>query len=159
MKRITVTVGELLEYLVTRYGAGHYEYFICNAMRDLICKKDPTVRYFSMDYEERVLSQLGDFAGVKFENWYNGIDCTMSEGTMYGWYLTGHAYLESIGVTPYRERSPQYFMFLDDWGLKAGERVQPLYLDNFALSRIGILTEIFEERPNAAFIIEVNGAW
>lgn len=159
MRRITVTVQELLEYLVTRYSAGHYEHFICHAMRDLIRKKDATVRYFSMDYEERVITQLGDFTGRRFENWYNGIDCTMSEGTMYGWYLTGYEYIESIGVTPYRERSPQYFEKLDGWGLKDGERVKPMYLDNFALSRIGILVEILEDWPNAAFVIEVNGGW
>lgn len=156
MNRITITVDELRDFMVAQYcSSGHRVLFICDSMRAIIYAKRSTNRYFLPNYEESVLTQLGEFTGVKFENWYNGIDCTMSEGTMYGWYLRGYDYIESVGVTPKRERSSQYFLELDECGLKVGARANPMTLDNLTLSRIGILVEILENRPDAAFVIEV----
>lgn len=83
---ITVGVREFRDYFVEN-PMGYS--FICIGMREYLNLNFDTAVH-SFQIEDRIINQLGAWMERDFENWWNGIECTMTEEDMYRWYCIGH---------------------------------------------------------------------
>lgn len=141
---ITVGVREFRDYFVENL----MEYsFICIGMSENLTLKFDTEVY-AFQIEDSVIDQLGAWVGRNFENWWNGIDCTMSEEDMYRWYCIGHQYLMDVGVEV-GERSGQYFVN------PIGERRAAVEFGHIRIARIGLLTDILDKCGDVEFVFNL----
>ncbi len=143
---ITVGVREFRDFFINAdYG---WHKFICHGMREYLHTKFGTVVY-TFNIENRIIEQLSTWLERDFENWYNGIDCTMSEEDMYRWYCIGHQYLGDIGIDA-GVRMLQYFSD-EHFG-----RCRPASNSiGIRISRIGLLTDILDKCGDVEFVFNL----
>lgn len=142
---ITVGVREFRDFFInTDYG---WHKFICHGMGGYLHTKFGTLGY-TFNIEDRIIEQLSTWLERDFENWYNGIDCTMSEEDMYRWYCIGHQYLMDVGVEV-GERSGQYFVN------PIGERRAAVEFGHIRIARIGLLTDILDKCGDVEFVFNL----
>ena len=141
---ITVGVREFRDYFVENPMGFS---FICLGMREYLYLNFDTAVYV-FQIEDRIINQLSAWMERDFENWWNGIDCTMSEEDMYRWYCIGHQYLMDVGGEV-GERSWQYFVN------PIGERREAVEFDHIRIARIGLLTDILDKCGDVEFVFNL----